>query len=274
MVDMKKIKILLIAVLLIIAGAFFNNTYAANNTAISLKAETTRSGKEYRYYVTGEGNTDVYYSVVKIYDTNDNTKSIYCLRGNRGFGATSNSDISESSVNYIGNLNMHDSASPVIQKYKDLYGVNLNVSKEMKNSAGVEKSVNIYNAILWILDEAYLPKDKKDKGYSASEYKEELLDKAGVTSSEKERKNITDDDIEVIQQLAIWYFANYDEQNKKPTVSQVELNPTNMLRINDINTKIEDYARRRNLNKIYQYFIYGAIDNSSIYRRYKRYRKK
>lgn len=258
---MKKIRILLIAVLLIIAGAFFNNTYAATR---SLKAIKARNGNEYRYYVTGKNGTDVYYSVVKIYDTNDNTKSIYCLRGNRGFGTSSDSsDISESAVKYTENSDMHSKARNVINRYNNLYGVNLDKIEAIADREGNEVKVNIYNAILWILDESYLPNDNGE--YKKTEYREELLDKAGVPKTQQ--GDITDDDIEVIQQLAIWYFTNYDEQGNNPTVSQTSLYPANLIKLNDDTTKIPGSNRRNNLNKLYQYFIFGAIDNFSIYRR-------
>ena len=42
--------------------------------------------------------------------------------------------------------------------------------------------------------------------------KQELLDKAGVEKDTAKREEITKDDLEVIQQLAIWYFASTNEK--------------------------------------------------------------
>jgi len=76
---------------------------------------------------------------------------------------------------------------------------------------------------------------------------------------------LTKDDIEVIQQLAMWYFANYDEQKRNidPTVSQAIMYPAQFLSI-DGNNNIDD-ERANNLDRIYQYFIKGAIENSNKY---------
>ena len=58
-----------------------------------------------------------------------------------------------------------------------------------------------YNQIVWILNHAYIP-----NASTASTDKATLLQNAGVTNSE-----LTDDDIDVVQQLAIWDFTNYDD---------------------------------------------------------------
>ena len=58
-----------------------------------------------------------------------------------------------------------------------------------------------YNQIVWILNHSYIP-----SASTASTDKVTLLQNAGITNSE-----LTDDDIDVVQQLAIWYFTNYDD---------------------------------------------------------------
>lgn len=273
---MKRIKILLIALILVLGGVFFSNTYAAD-TERELGAQMERpfTPAKYQYRVKADNNenSDVY-TVVKIFDNKDKesnnllySKSFYCLRGGIGFGASSTNpseDVSKEAVKYIQSekSEMHANAKEVIEKYKDLYNVDLNRTEIIN-----EKEINIYNAILWILDESYLPKDiKNDKDetiYSAAEYKVELLDKAGVPKSQQQ--DITDDDLEVIQQLAIWYFANYDDQtsSKNPTVSQATMFPAQFLSI-DENNNIEK-TRANNLDRIYQYLVYGAINNASTY---------
>lgn len=272
---MKKIKVLLIALLLVIVGAFFTTAYAADVTR-SLGAQMERpfeTKATYQYAVDGEkdGST-LWYTVVKIFDNNNKdfskyTTPIYCLRGGKGFGLSTDNpenDVSKSAIEYMQaeKSEMHQNAKEVITKYNDLYGVNLDREETIK-----DKSVNIYNAILWILDESYLPKDKLNANnevvYSASEYKKELLDKAGVPTTQQ--NDITDNDLEVIQQLAIWYFANYDEQkaNTNPTVSQSTMYPAQFLSINGSNN-IET-GKANNIDRIYQYFVYGAINNSSAY---------
>ena len=99
--------------------------------------------------------------------------------------------------------------------------------------------------------------------YVEAEYKKELLTKVGIPKVSQEA--ITKDDLEVIQQLAIWYFANYDEQKNGDlqSVSVATKFPAQFLSINGNNNM--DSRREENLNKIYQYFIYNAIDNASRY---------
>lgn len=280
---MKKIRILLIALLLVLGGVFFSNTYAAN-TQRSLGAQMERpfeTKAKYQYGVKGETNgSTLYYTVVKIYDNNDKDDSgnllyarpFYCLRGGKGFGAGSTDlslDVSSTPIDYTQeeNSEMHTDAKTVIDKYKELYGIDLERTESINGADGIAKDVNIYNAILWILDESYLPKDKingeNEVVYKAADYKKELLDKVGVPSSQQ--ADITDNDLEVIQQLALWYFTNYDEQKNgtNPTVSQATKFPTQFLKINGNNNI--DNTKANNLDLIYQYFINGAIENNSSY---------
>ena len=280
---MKKFKILLIALILITAGVFFSKTNAVDVTR-SLGAQMERpfeTKAKYQYAVKGEtdGSTR-WYTVVKIYDNENKdfskyTKPIYCLRGGIGFGKCTdnqNMDVSEAPINYIqeDQSEMHENADRVIEKYKELYGIDLNRTENFKIKSNVDEQnvgVNIYNAILWVLDESYLPKDKVNSEnktvYEASKYKQELLDKAGVPGTQQ--GDITDNDIEVIQQLAMWYFANYDEQkaNTNPTVSQSAMYPSQFLSINGNNNI--DFRKENNLNRIYRYLVYGAINNSGTY---------
>ena len=265
---MKKVKILLIALILIIAGAFLGETNAADVTRFLGAQEKRPFETESKYQYFAKGTTEGY-TVFKIYDKENRdfseyTKPIYCLRGGRGFGANDTTDVSKGPIEYIQEeqSEMHENAENIIAKYNELYGVNLDRDETIN-----DKQVNIYNAILWILDESYLPKDKLNAEnkvvYSSSEYKQELLDKAGVPKIQQE--DITDNDLEVIQQLAIWYFTNYDEQQAStiPTVSQATMYPAQFLKIDGSNDF--DKTRGNNLNRIYQYFVYGAIDNSSEY---------
>ncbi len=282
---MKKIKILLIALILILGGAFLSNTYAAETTR-NLKAQLERPfnpKSKYQYTVSD----NLKYTIVKIYDENDKegdslayTKALYCLRGGVGFGSQEDTDVSQNAVQYTEIGEMHKDAKAIMDKMKQYKArengselnldrkVEFTISKKDGSSTQETKKVeaNLYNAILWILDEAYLPKDitKNDETvYDASEYKKELLDKAGIPTSQQ--SDVTDNDIEVIQQLALWYFTNYDEQEAKvePTVSQATMFPAQFLTIND-NNNIDD-IRENNLDRLYQYFIYGAIENAGTY---------
>jgi uncharacterized repeat protein (TIGR01451 family) len=278
MVKMKKNKILLIALILILGGIFFSSTYAANvERMLGAKLERPFNELHYQYRVPN----NIEYSVVKIYDEDDKianelayTKALYCLRGGVGFGADGE-DIATNSVKYQEIGEMHQDADKIISELVKYMGktneenliVDVSIKKMDTNLQTIEKKVNLYNAILWIIDEIYLPTDKTNNEgvivYDASEYRDELLSKAGIPRTQQ--VDITDNDIEVIQQLALWYFTNYDEQlkGKIPTVSQATRFPAQFLSINGDNN-IDD-ERANNLDRLYQYFIYGAIENAQMY---------
>lgn len=124
----------------------------------------------------------------------------YCLNASKGFGL-SNGEMAEGA--------------------KDTY----NVSYNMKNSSDKNSIISAaegnlgtnYNKILWILDNSYVP------GSSTSTDKENLLKQASsyrdITRNFSEYLSdtlidndsaidLTDEQIEVVQQLAIWHFTN------------------------------------------------------------------
>lgn len=287
---MKRIKILLMALivaLISIAVLNPNAIYAAEATKRNLTYQITRpysdddgdkniDNEEYTFARYRDGQ-EFKYSIVKIFDY-DKRKletpykkfedSFYCIRGGKGFGSVeygnnSSANSTEYTV-YTVIKNMKSNANDVIDKYNELYHINLN--RTVENIAFNEKTynnVNIYNAMLWIADNAYLPV-KTDK-YNAQEYKTELLTKIGIAKVNQDK--ITDDDLEVIQQLAFWYFANYDEfenENKKSeSVSTNISTPVNLLAINENNDVFRKRANENYLNRIYQYFIEGALKEGS-----------
>lgn len=274
---MKKIRILLIALLIVLASAIFNQSFAVDTR--NLGAQLTRPfnddnndgivGNDRYVFNAGESGNRKIYTTIKIYDDaeKDSNKllynsSIYCIRAGKGFGQGEGTltDNSYSPVLYKKIEEMKKNANTVISEYERIYGVNLDRTETING-----KQVNIYNALLWIIDNAYIPKDSES--YVASEYKKKLLTKIGIPNE----NSLTDDDMEVVQQLAIWYFVNYDEQVKGDlsSASQSERNLPGILVIGK-GTNFNDYAkigtpRSTQLNMIYQYFIDQAIENSQKY---------
>ena len=161
----------------------------------------------------------------------------YCLRGGLGFGSTE--EILASGVDYtiLAELNDKDA---VINYFKD--------------SIGYDIPEENYNAICWIAENMYLPKSEY-----AEEMKEKLLSDAGITSS-----LLTDDDIEVVQQIALWYFTNYDENGGENSVSLADsVDLANLLQINntqpDNDTSVAyNKNRGKQINTLYRYFIDNA----------------
>ena len=277
---MKRINILLMALivaLISIAVLNPNAIYAAEEKR-DLTYQRTRpysedngdnniDNEEYTFARHKDGQ-EFKYSIVKIFDYNKREletpykkfeDSFYCIRGGKGFGSVEFGDNSSAnSTKYTVIENMKSNANEVIAKYKELYNINLDRTENITFNEKTYNNVNIYNAMLWIADNAYLPVNT-DK-YNAQEYKTELLTKIGI--AKVNQGMITDDDLEVIQQLAFWYFANYDENGKNESVSTTNPTPVNWLAINESNDVFG--TRRANyLNRIYQYFIEGALKEGS-----------
>ena len=277
---MKKIRTLSIALGIILISLLVLNpniAYAAE-TKRNLTYQRTRpysddngdnniDNEEYTFARNKDGQ-EFKYSIVKIFDYNKREletpykkfeDSFYCIRGGKGFGSVEFGDSSSTnSTKYTVIEDMKSNANDVIAKYKELYNINLDRTENITFNEKTYNNVNIYNAMLWIADNAYLPVST-DK-YNAQEYKTELLTKIGI--AKVNQGMITDDDLEVIQQLAFWYFANYDENGKNESVSTTNPTPVNWLAINGSNDVFG--TRRANyLNRIYQYFIEEALKEGS-----------
>lgn len=281
---MKRIKILLMALivaLISIAVLNPNAIYAAEEKR-DLTYQRTRpysedngdnniDNEEYTFARHKDGQ-EFKYSIVKIFDYNKREletpykkfeDSFYCIRGGKGFGSVEfGNNSSANSTEYTVIEDMKSNANDVIAKYKELYNINLDRTENITFNEKTYNNVNIYNAMLWIADNAYLPVSTEK--YKAEEYKTELLTKIGIAKVNQGK--ISDDDLEVIQQLAFWYFANYDENKneKSESVSTKNSTPVNLLAINGNNDVFEKIRANANyLNRIYQYFIEGALKEAS-----------
>ena len=277
---MKKIRTLSIALGIILISLLVLNpniAYAAE-TKRNLTYQRTRpysddngdnniDNEEYTFARNKDGQ-EFKYSIVKIFDYNKREletpykkfeDSFYCIRGGKGFGSVEfGNNSSANSTEYTVIEDMKSNANDVIAKYKELYNINLDRTENITFNEKTYNNVNIYNAMLWIADNAYLPVSTEK--YKAEEYKTELLTKIGI--AKVNQGMITDDDLEVIQQLAFWYFANYDENGKNESVSTTNPTPVNWLAINGSNDVFG--TRRANyLNRIYQYFIEEALKEGS-----------
>lgn len=161
----------------------------------------------------------------------------YCLRGGLGFGSTE--EILAVGVDYTKIAELSNKEA-VMNYFKDTIGYNIPEAN--------------YNAICFIAENMYLPKSEH-----ATELKQNLLDAAGITNSK-----LTDDDIEVVQQIALWYFTNYDENGGANSVSLADsVDLANLLQINNTqpdNDTTVSYNKNRaeQINTLYRYFIDNA----------------
>lgn len=203
---------------------------------------------QYCYYV---GNTRVYKIIQKA--DGDYADSFYCLDATKSFPGV-NGDSHNGSLVYKNVSDFNDTT-------------NLNV-QSLRLSASYTQERETWNAnfraLTWLVNNMYLKKQapmQKDAYLEKafSDYEELELD--GVKSL------LTDDDIDVVQQYAIWYFTNNDDERYNvetlPAVRlaipdfeslSIDLNDTKSY--GDIN---EVYAKRQDLaNHLYQYLVKSA----------------
>lgn len=178
----------------------------------------------------------------------------YCLRAGLGFGSTE--EILANGVEYSKLADLSD-ASTIKKYFKDTLKVDLSNEQLAAN----------YNSICWIIDNMYLPKNE-----NAVEMKTELFKNVQKYAEENgklslgdsmliEDSLLTDDDIEVVQQIAIWYFTNYDENGEDNSLSLADtVDLANLLQINGTqasNNTEESYNKNRanQMNILYRYFV-------------------
>ena len=232
---MKKVRIFLIIVILFILSILLGSkTYAANTMNLNIIDSRPYTSKK---YTVTTPNANVH-TIFKIIERNGMTYSyenaLYCLRSGIGFGNTEYAgDLGDvADVRYTESYNLKTDATAVMNYYRNTIGYNISNTE--------------YNAMLWIIDNMYLPEHK-----DAVEMKAKLLEKAEIVNSE-----LTDDDIEFIQQMALWYFSNYDENGGQNSLSLLD---TYVL---SNTTKIDGESlsetKARQVDTLYRYFIDNA----------------
>ena len=176
---MKKRKILytlVVSIILIVSSLIMTGTsYAATNTfGLQEYRKPRTDGSQYGYKY-GEQKV---WKVIK-YDNSGTTidydTAVYCLRAAYGF-------YTETPGQFQASYN----ASYDFRKIEAMPSIHSDLN-------------NNYKSVLWILDHAYV-----SKATTAATDRATLLANAGIPSDSE----ITDDDIDVIQQLAIWYYTN------------------------------------------------------------------
>jgi len=176
--------------------------------------------------------------------TADLSKTIYCIKGGPGFGS---SDMATGGV-------------PTISKYtqkfnlKDLASIPSTYSKILPTGTN-------YNSLMWLLDNIYImPAAGTDNKTAREEFLKNKI-------PDEFYGYVTDDDIDVVQQLAIWYFTN-------PSGDKYHYETTN-LKVNSIANVDSNYASMRDIfgddgwdrenaiEALFQYYITNAKANSN-----------
>ena len=135
-------------------------------------------------------------NVWKIVETNSSgsttnyDSTIYCLKGGPGFGS-----------------NIFGSGNPSVRHYTNYF--------DMKNPSSITSpyvnalpntNSNTYKALLWLLENIYVPAASNastEEKEQAEAFKEQLMEAADIRNT-----YLTDEDIDVVQQLAVWHFTN------------------------------------------------------------------
>lgn len=130
-----------------------------------------------------------------------------------------------------------------------------------------------YNSLCWLLNNMYLRKQMTAEQRAAQ--KDAIIESAFAdllnatyedrTTVDDIKAVVTDDDIEVVQQWAIWYFTNYGEETIQhvPFTNDGKKLPTiDLTNITGKKDSMND-VRRDWLNILYKYFVNEALENKS-----------
>ena len=195
----KKIALILMITIAIIASVF-NVSYATESTS-NVKSRYLTIKK---LRASGYGYEALDKSIWKICESADNTGStvnydytIYCMRGGPGFGSEE-----------------FGSGTPQVKEYTRYFDMKKpSTITESYASAIPSTTSDTYKSLLWLLENVYVaPKSNAttEVKQMAKEYRLLLLQNAGIIDSNATNSYITDDDIDAVQQLAIWHFTNND----------------------------------------------------------------
>ena len=229
-----------------------SNTLTASNTETILGISKIRQSGD--YYSWANNSTVDAKNVWKIatYPSLDADRTqadykdlYYCLNAERGFGLT-NGQMAEGK--------------------KDTYTTEYEVNDENKtniiNSAGGSLGTN-YNKILWILDNLYITTGSSS--YKTLTAYKNFKNKTGL------EYDLSEEQIDVVQQMAIWYFTNNsyeDSTNNRGELPNIYCNgeQTSAIVV-DIDDDGENIILYDVLNSLYKYFINGANAHSSYTRK-------
>ena len=200
-------------------------------------------------------------NIWKIVETNssgtsanyDNT--IYCLKGGPGFGSSE-----------FGN------GSPMVREYTRYFNMkDPNSIPSTYQNALPDVNSNTYRALLWLLENVYVaPRTtaSSDEKREAEEYRELLLEQAGIAGG-----YLTDDDIDAVQQLAVWHFTNDDaydagdEGNFELWINAVANQDSNYNPLSDETGEGGEYGwdRAEEAQTLYKYLIDTATSKAPTY---------
>ena len=212
---------------------FFIYCNSANAASINLAIDEFR-GKDSDNTYPAYGLRDQY--IYKIYELNNGTqnydRAIYCLDASRGFGTGTGLNLN-TSTEYNQTLNMLDSTEKeTIKAYE-----------KANNTSFSEED---YEKILKILKNSYIAGTTDKNTYL----------KKMIPNYQEDDVYITDRDIEVAQQLAIWHYSNENTTTGNTTFGNL-LGDT---ALSEIYQAVYEDEGKTNIDQIIKYIT----DNSGI----------
>ena len=256
---MKLIKKIVVSIIVMLLALAMGTSVFAATTPVTFGLSEYRketNGKQYGYRINN-GNKRVWKVIV--YENDGTTmnfdNTIYCLKAEKGFyTATPNS-------------------------FKQTYDKMVDFADKASLVPTIFENDDYYYAATWILDHAYIPYYAKSgdsvevqsqKTEQAAQDREDLLNAAGMSDSLKQE--LTDDDIDVVQQMALWYFTNTKaEENSdiyhvdfegEPLFQEIaiaEKGVGSYTTMSDVNE-----TRADAMEKLYQYMVKTAKSTENI----------
>ena len=215
-----------------------NPTYRASGYAYNAGLQSDSQTKEQHMW--------------KIYEYNTNGQTIknlnnglYCLKMGVGFGSSAGSPTQERLYEIYADMKTPSSSDQtIIDSYK----------------ATLPATEN-YNSIVWVLDHCYVPAPSSsptnEQIEEAAAYRTELLTNAGIPESK-----MNDDLIDIVQQIAIWYFTNND-QYKANEITTIEAKLASALNYDSVDDIFDNWDLSDDIDTLYNYFIQGGIANKN-----------
>ncbi len=179
--------------------------------------------------------------------------NIYCLKAGAGF-----ENVDKRAVYDIFYNMKTEKAAMQTQTQNILLQELATKTLQLENGSTISQ----YSAILALLDMCYFDKT------STSEEREALLQAAQIPDY---TYNLTDDDIEAVQQAALWYFTNYDEEDIYDQYNgsgwlNYTTNGTSYTSLSDLNLGTgEGRMRQLQAEALYKYLIDATIENAPKY---------
>ena len=240
-------------------GTTSQATISTSGKLLKLNNPTYR-GSGYAYRAGLKSTSGIHtQDMWKIYEYNSNGETIknlnngiYCIKMGVGFGSSNGSQTEQRTYTIYADMkNPTEADKTIIDSYK----------------ANIPSEEN-YNSLIWVLDHCYVPAPSNsptnEQIETAAKYRKELLTNAKIPNSK-----INDDLIDIVQQIAIWYFTN-DDKYKADELTNIQAKLKTDLDYDSIEDVFNDWNLVTNdtnpndlgdVYMLYNYFIEGGKAN-------------